>query len=121
MDEPIDGRRAPVPKEPQKADDDVALVCGATEDGSALGVLRKRGERVEAAVMRRATEGQPIHGEIVKLTPRDEPLLFDVESVYAPPTASGEPGRPAQVASDRYREGWDRLFKRRKKRLSDTN
>lgn len=95
--------------------DDVALVCGATEDGSSLGVLRKRGERVEAAVMKRAVEGQPIHGELVKLTPRDEPLLFDVETLYEPPPdASEATGRPAQVASDRYRKGWDRLFRRKR-------
>lgn len=101
---------------PEKSED-VALVCGASEDGEALGVLRKRGERVEAAVMRRAVEGQPIQGELVKLTPREEPLLFDVESLYTPPTAAALPadaGRPAQVASDRYRKGWDRLFKRKK-------
>ena len=115
MDEPVDDREASVT--PKRKDEDVALVCGASEDGSSLGVLRKRGERVEAAIMTRAKEGKPIHGELVKLTPREEPLLFDVESIHAPPkTAStAPPGRPAQVASDRYRKGWDRLFKRRRK------
>lgn len=123
MDEPA--QKAPIAskaaKETAEKDDDVALVCGATEDGSSLGVLRKRGERVEAAIMKRAVEGQPIHGELVKLTPREEPRLFDVESLYTPPAAeTSGPGRPAQVASDGYRKGWDRLFKRRK-RLPSSN
>ena len=95
--------------------DDVALVCGASPDGETLGVLRKRGENVEAAVLRKATEGQPLHGELVRLTPRDEPMLFDVDVVYDARSQEPAPARgagPAKVSTDKYRKGWDRLFKR---------
>ncbi len=111
-----------VAKKPKKAkrDEDVALVFGATEDGGTLGVLRKRGERVEPALVRRAEEGQPIHGELVRLTPRDEPLLFDVDVLYDPKAdegAAGESG-PAQVATPDYRKGWDRVFKKKRPALN---
>lgn len=69
--------------------EDIALVCGASEDGQTLGVLRKRGERVEPALLRKAVEGQPIHGELVRLTAREDPMVFDVETLYAPPPARG--------------------------------
>lgn len=102
----------------------MALICGASEDGETLGVLRKRGNRVEAAIMQKAIEGRPIYGELVALKPRPEPLLFDVETVYSPPPAARRQALPpvaerasagpVQVASDRYRRGWDRLFKRRR-------
>ncbi|MCB9596912.1 MAG: hypothetical protein H6719_29585 [Sandaracinaceae bacterium] len=99
---------------PKAAPEDVALVLGATEDASQLAVLRKRGERVEAAVLAKAEEGKPVHGDLVKLTPRDEPQLYDVETLHeAPtPTRSG----PAQVSSDAYRAGWDRLFAPKRRR-----
>lgn len=105
--------------------EDVALVVGSSPDGAELGVLRKRGETVEAAIMRRAREGQPLHGDLVRLVPRQESLLFDVETLHEvrpvheaahepkpapPPHKAG----PAQVASDDYRKGWDRLFKKKK-------
>ncbi|MGE3636063.1 MAG: hypothetical protein AB7P00_39540, partial [Sandaracinaceae bacterium] len=64
----------------QKSDpavDDLALVLGASEDRESLAVLRKKGEALSAAVLRRAEEGKPIHGELLRLKARDEPLLFD--------------------------------------------
>jgi hypothetical protein len=104
------------PKQPE----DVALIYGASEDGEELGVLRKRGERVEAAVMRKAQDGQPIHGELVKLTPRGVPHLYDVEVVHDARAADDDDesearGRPAQVATKAYRDGWDRLFARKRR------
>ncbi|MEC7525122.1 MAG: hypothetical protein VYE22_34890 [Myxococcota bacterium] len=94
--------------------EDVALVCGATPDGGTLGVLRKRGDKVEAAVLKKTVEGQPVHGDLVRLKPREEPLLFDVESVYEAPASEAKAG-PSQVASDSYRKGWDRLFRAKKR------
>ncbi len=93
--------------------DDVALVWGASADGDTLAVLRKRGEQVTPTLMQRAREGQPIHGELVRLQAREEPLLFDVDVLYEGQADASE-GRdgPARVASDAYRKGWDRLFKR---------
>lgn len=110
-----------VAKKKRKKDDDVALVFGATEDGETLGVLRKRGERVEPALVRRAMEGQPIHGELVRLTARDEPLLYDVDVVYDARTddaAAEAPAGPAQVATPSYRKGWDRVFKKKPRTLN---
>ncbi len=85
-------------------DDDLALVLGATEDGEALGVLRKRGDAVEPAIMRKAAEGKPITGELVRLVPREEPLLFDVDVLHdGRPEGAEDRSGPAQVASDAYR------------------
>lgn len=95
--------------------EDLALVWGASEDGETLGVLRKRGDEVAPALMQRAKEGQPLHGELVRLKPREEPLLFDVDVVYDPSEdAQASQGRdgPPQVSTDAYRKGWDRLFKK---------
>lgn len=93
--------------------EDVALIYGASEDGDELGVLRKRGDSVEAAVMRKAEDGRPIHGELVRLKPRDVPLLYDVEVVHDAREEDAR-GRPAQVATKKYRDGWDRLFARKR-------
>ncbi len=103
------------PKKPIKKKDDVALVWGRSEDGETLGVLRKRGDEVQPALMKKAREGEPIHGELLQLKPRDEPLLYDIEVLHDPGASAGEPAGPAQVANQAYRKGWDRLFKRRAK------
>jgi len=109
---------------PTPSSDDVALVCGATPDGETLGVLRKRGEKVEAALLRKAVEGQPLQGDLVRLKPREEPMLFDVETLYEAPALprEAEPkAGPSQVANDSYRKGWDRLFRARKRAASTLN
>jgi hypothetical protein len=109
------------------AAEDVALVVGASEDGETLGVLRKRGTEVQTALLKKAVEGQPLHGELVRLKPREEPLLFDVETLYAPPAAeaappteSVDPSRtgPAKFTTKAYRRGWSRLFSTRKREPS---
>ncbi len=100
--------------------EDVALVWGKSDDGETLGVLRKRGDKVEPALVKKAREGAPIHGELVRLSPREEPNLYDVDVLHdARPTDARPEARepdgagPAQVASSAYRKGWDRLFKKR--------
>lgn len=101
-----------------RSSEDIALVWGASDDGETLGVLRKRGDAVTPALMRRAREGQPLTGDLVRLRPREEPLLFDVDVVYEPsayePSAQATSAKdgPPRVATDAYRKGWDRLFKR---------
>ena len=101
-------------RKPKGAEEDVALVLGATQNAERLAILRKRGERVEPAVLAKAEEGKPLHGELVRLEAReDEPLLFDVETIHPAPAAPTRAG-PAQVASDAYRAGWDRLFAKRR-------
>jgi len=96
----------------RRSEEDVALLLGSTPDADRLAVLRKRGERVEAAVLARAEHGQPIHGDLVRLTPREEPRLFDVETLHEAPRRDA--GGPAQVASPSYRDGWERVFAKKK-------
>lgn len=100
-------------------DEDVALVVGASEDGATLGVLRKRGDAIEPAIVKKAEEGKPIAGELVRLSPREEPLLFDVDVLYdGRAEDADEGGGPAQVATEAYRKGWDRLFKKSRRRAA---
>lgn len=105
---------------PDKRDLDVAIVCGVSDDGQGVDIIRKRGERLEAGTVRRLEQGKPIHGEVVRLRPRDQfPMICDVEvEVAAPdqPTASAATtGRPAQVATETYRKNWDAIYGRSKK------
>ena len=110
------------------------LIHGRTKDGAGLGVLRARDERLEIGTMRPLEEGKPIHGEVVKLTPRPEmPLLFDAETQFSAPSALSAPEAPTaetdaapqsrelaaaagvgppQVASEAYRKNWDAIWKR---------
>jgi hypothetical protein len=106
--------------------EDVALICAVSPDGDGVHILRRRNNRIETGVVHALREGEPIHGEVVKLTPRkDFPLLCDVEvqlaSATEPSASSDVPtqipaGRettgPAQVASDSYRRNWDAIWKR---------
>ena len=105
--------------EPQTSD--VALIHGKTEDGAGLRIIRRREDRIEFGAVRPLKEGAPIVGEVVSLTPRPEfPLLCDVKVQYSAPVAhndSAQPSRhgPAQVATDSYRENWDRIWKKKPK------
>jgi hypothetical protein len=78
-------------------------------------VLRRRGEVVEAGVIRELECGKPIHGQVVRLERRTEhPLLFDVETMVEGPVMNGCGGAarngPAQVATEEYRAHWDAIF-----------
>ncbi len=109
---PRKSKQAPAPAQKQE---DVALVCGVSQDGKGLSILRKRGEKVEAGTVRALEEGKPLHGELVRLKPRSEsPLLCDVEVDFELPASArpaSHPG-PAQVATEQYRKGWDAIYKR---------
>jgi hypothetical protein len=105
--------------------EDVALVCGMTEDGQGVQVIRKRGERIETGTVRRLEAGKPIHGEVVRLRPRPQaPFVCDVEVELAVPgpgaprddqaALSGGSG-PAQVATESYRKNWDAVYGRSRK------
>jgi hypothetical protein len=112
----------------KRSGEDVVMVGPALPSGGHV-VLRKRGASAErpweAFAMRPMEEGKPLHGELVKLAPRAEPHLYDVEVLHdarvrsddvepserqAARPAEKERGRPAQVATDDYRRGWSRLF-----------
>lgn len=106
-------------EESKPAAEDVALICGSSEDGSEVAILRKRADRVEAGIARKLEQGKAISGEVVRLTPRADSPLCDVETLVAAPRARDtvqktETGRghPAQVASDTYREGWEAIWSR---------
>jgi len=97
---------------------DVVLLGPPTADGEGVHVLRAREDRVEAGEVRPLKDGASIHGEVVKLTPRqDTPHVCDVEVRYAPPASTGSTtvrtmrGKgPAQVATRDYRNGWEEIF-----------
>ena len=111
---------------PQKApggDFDVVMMHGRTEDGEGARVLRARPGRLEAGEVRPLREGKPlVAGEVVRLEPRpDNPQLHDVHVQHvikpadvqagtAAPESKAEHNGPAQVATDAYRESWDRTF-----------
>ncbi|MCC6215279.1 MAG: hypothetical protein IT376_10440 [Polyangiaceae bacterium] len=112
---------------PESAPLDALYVHGPTPDGAGKVVLRAREDRLEIGAMRPVRDGQPLHGEVVRLRPRaDTERWFDVEVVHAPPAlpapaaagaappaASGARRKgPARVSSDGYRAGWDAIFGR---------
>lgn len=107
---PSDATGASAPKPAPADDKDVALVLGATQDGSKVAALRQRGDQVEATLLSRVREGEALHGEVVQLNAREEPNLYDVQTLVAPPAPSAPSGRPAQVATKGYRNGWSRIF-----------
>lgn len=116
---------ASVGAEAPSGGDDVALVCGVSSDGEGLEIIRKRGERLEAGTVRRLEQGKPIHGEVVRLKPREQsPLLCDVEVELPAPRAHAAPqltSGPAQVATDSYRKNWEAVYGRSKKQRSLLN
>ena len=96
---------------------DVALVVGQTEDRKGYQILRRRGENadIELGTVRPLEAGKPIDGEVVGMRRRDEhPLLFDVKTEFdtrsLPDGPRGTSVGPAQVASDKYREGWEAIW-----------
>ena len=105
---------------------DLALVYGATEDETGLKVLRHRAATgtIDAGVVHPLKQGQNITGEVVRLTPHaDVPLVYevDVEVEANPATLPSRSAGPAQVASDMYRNGWDTIWGRPRRRISAPN
>lgn len=118
--------------EPKPPKQDVVLVTGPTDDGKGVNVLRAKNDTLQVGAVRPLEEGKPILGELVRLKQRSEsPALFDVESQLPSPTPSTNAAKPkprantdarptsagpAQVATDTYRSGWDRIYKRSAKK-----
>jgi hypothetical protein len=111
----------PADREPTPVD--VLLIHGVTEDGAGLQVLRQRQDRLETGALRPVEQGRPIAGELVRIRPRSElPLLCDVEVMLPAARPTDDVARatepessrrgPAQVATDRYRDNWDLIWKR---------
>lgn len=100
----------PSAKQPPK---DVIFVHSPADKGEGFKVLRAREGSVQLGEVRPVKEGEPLQGDLLKLTPRQEhQRLFDVEVLMENETARGAPalGRPAQVATDDYRRNWDAVF-----------
>jgi hypothetical protein len=104
---------------------DVAFVFGKDERG--LHILRRRSEDapVETGVMEPLAEGRPITGEVISLKQReDTPFLFDVKTVLEAQetaNASTTDTKPARVATDSYRKGWDAIWGGRRSSSRDVN
>lgn len=125
---------------------DVVLLHSLTESGDGIRVVRKRKDTIELGELRPMKEGQPIHGEVVRLTQRAESeRLFDCEVMVASQTpkepstpavaaaggapkalAAKEPAAvqhkgPPRVATDAYRGGWDAIFGKRENKNNAPN
>jgi hypothetical protein len=88
------------------------LIYARSEDGKRFDVLRQRGSEIQAGTIRALDEGKPIHGEVVRLAPRSEsPVLFDVEVEH---DARSSAGRPAKVATEDYRRGWESIWAKKR-------
>ena len=87
---------------------DVVLVYRKSDDGKGFDVLRQRGGEIENGRLRPLDDGKPIHGEVVRLEPREEsPALFNVEVQH---DGRSSAGRPAKVVTDQYRKGWESIW-----------
>jgi len=108
------GKKSEDKPEPTRPVGDVAFVWGKNEDG--VHILRRRDENapVEAGLLQPLVEGKPITGELISMKQRpDMPFLYDVKSEMPAPTEQQpSTGRPAKVATDQYRKGWDAIWGR---------
>jgi hypothetical protein len=87
------------------------LVYGKDEHGVHLLRRRSPDAPIEAGVLQSLVEGRPITGEVVSLRPRSEaPYVFDVKTELEAPNAPVASDGPSQVATDSYREGWDKIW-----------
>lgn len=129
-------KRASAPVQETTRVDDVVLVHGCSEDGKTIAVVRKRGDKLSAGVLRAVEEGKPVLGELLRLTPRAEtPAICDVDVLHAPRVdaigaanavgaagadeAAGADdqgaesdgrGGPSRSATPAYRSGWDAIW-----------
>jgi hypothetical protein len=108
---------------------DVVMAHAPTDDGEGARVLRLRPGQLEAGEVRPVREGKPLTpgGEVVRLERRNDASgAYDVHvehKVETPPKpasddCAAEPARachgPAQVATQQYRDSWERTFGRRR-------
>lgn len=127
-------------EDPPAKSADMLFVHSPTEAGDGFKVVRMREDSIEVGEIRGAPEGRPIHGDLVKLTPRPEhKQLFDVDVLVSAPkrlpeATQAEPqaqaraetkagphaaamerhvmprSGPPQVATEAYRENWMAIF-----------
>jgi len=95
---------------------DVVVLGKPTPDGEGVTVLRLREGNAEVGQLQPLKHGKPIRGEVVTLHPRPEqPAVCDVEVEVDARPAGGASARagPPQVATDRYRDGWDAIWSKK--------
>jgi hypothetical protein len=94
---------------------DVALILHPTEDNEGFQIVRQRAadRPLEIGTVRPLRDGRPLDGagEVITLRPRpDMPLVCDVKTELELPESRATSDGPAQVATDRYRRGWDAIW-----------
>lgn len=90
-------------------DRDIVQMIGPPGPNGARRAIRHRSDhRIELGVFEKKNEGEPISSDaqMLQLTPLG-PDVFEVENEYS--MSEGLSG-PAQVSTEAYREGWDRIF-----------
>ncbi|HEY2900221.1 MAG TPA: hypothetical protein VGL59_06580 [Polyangia bacterium] len=121
--------RRPQSSKRLRQSDDVAVICGRTDDQEGFQILRRRAkdQPVEMGTLRPLREGKNIDGEVISLKPRaDYPFVCDVKVELASPNperagVEDAPSGPAQVASEDYRRGWDAVWGHRTGRAEKVN
>jgi hypothetical protein len=106
------GSKQPRRARGKKSSDDVALILHPTEDNEGFQILRRRAADAppELGILRPLREGRPIDGEVVTLQPREGMPLFCDVKVELPDARRSTSDGPAQVATDRYRAGWEAIW-----------
>jgi hypothetical protein len=90
---------------------DVVFMHSALEDGEGFRVLRQRDDALEVGELRAVQEGRPLHGEMVRLSPREgSDRVFDVEVLVSRKETAPRSG-PAQIATAAYRANWETIFR----------
>jgi hypothetical protein len=85
--------------------EDITFVGAENPDGS-LPFTRHRGDHtIENGVIHPLIEGQPILGEVVSLTPREDGQGYNTETLYSPDKSG-----PCMYNSQGFQNGWDATF-----------
>jgi hypothetical protein len=92
-----------------KTNRDFIVLGPETPHGQAC-IRHRPDESIHVGVLRSVKEGVPIvaGAELVKVRPAGDGT-YDVTSIYGGSSEESSNG-PAQVATDEYRDGWDRVF-----------
>ncbi len=96
-----------------KTHDDLVYLGEPTDGGLRPVVRRCADGEVKVGAVRIIEDGQsiPLNAEIMHLEPSGSDPIYKVTDSYT----MGSKG-PARVASDSYRSGWDRVFKKTDKK-----
>lgn len=86
-----------------KRKDEIALVLGQTQDKTIIATGTEDGPS-GVEILSPLKEGQPIHGDVVVLEKRND-KFFNVKR-----TKLGTTAGPRQVATNEYRENFDKIF-----------